>query len=379
MSKLWIIAGERSGDSRGAELLRELKARDPGLIIYGAGGPKMQAYATEPFDNWVEQAGVLGLWDVLKHYPYFRGKFNAMLANIARVKPDAIIFVDYPGFNLRLAKALRRKHPELKLIYYVSPQVWAWNRGRIPKMAKILDLMICIFPFEKQLYEASGLPTEFVGHPLIEELAREPRTIERAENLLGLFPGSREREIKRLFPVMLAAAKLVLKSRPEIRFEAAAANEAHADWMRQEAKAVGLDCDIQAGQAHELMQRATAGIVCSGTATLEAAFFGLPYCLVYKIAWLTFEIGRRLVTIRFLGIVNILAGRHVIHEYIQHFCTPFALADESLRLLNSAEARASLQKQLAEIIATLGGTGASAGAADAILRKLAPSGKSGAA
>ena len=367
---IWIVAGEQSGDARGAELLRELKARQPELKVYGAGGPKMRAYATEPFDEWIEQAGVLGLWDVIKHYPYFRKKFTAMQANIARVQPDAVVLVDYPGFNLRLAKALRVTHPKLKIIYYISPQVWAWNRGRIPKMAKILDLMICIFPFEKTLYEASGLPTEFVGHPLVEELARNRQPIARQENLLGLFPGSREREIKRLFPVMLEAAKLVLKSRPEVIFEAAAANEAHAEWMRREAKAARVHCTVNTGQAHELMQKATAGIVCSGTATLEAAYFGLPYCLVYKIAWLTFEIGRRLVTIRFLGIVNILAGKQVIREYIQHFCTPFALADESLRLLNSAEARSGLQSQLAEIIASLGGPGASSGAAEAILREL---------
>lgn len=375
MSKLWIIAGEQSGDARGAELLRELKARDPHLVIYGAGGPKMQAFTSEPFDNWIEQAGVLGLWDVIKHYPYFRGKFNAMRRNIDAAQPDAVVFVDYPGFNLRMAKALRKAHPSLKLIYYISPQVWAWNRGRIPKMAKILDLMICIFPFEKTLYEASGLPTEFVGHPLVEELARDRQPIARSESLLGLFPGSREREIKRLFPVMLEAAKLILKSRPDVAFEAAAANDAHAAWMQAEAKAANIDCTIRAGQAHDLMQRATAGIVCSGTATLEAAYFGLPYCLVYKIAWLTFEIGRRLVTIRFLGIVNILAGKQIIREYIQHFCTPFALADESLRLLNSAEARANLQSQLAQVVASLGGSGASAGAADAILRKLPASSK----
>jgi lipid-A-disaccharide synthase len=177
--------------------LREL---DPSLRFLGAGGPKMQVLAEAPFDNWIAEAGVLGLWDVLKHYGYFRRKFHAMLADIAREKPDAVLFVDYPGFNLRLARALRDRGFPGKILYYISPQVWAWNRGRIKKMARILDLMICVFPFEQPMYEASGLHTVFAGHPLLESLAREKTGAPREENLLGLFPGSRSREVKRIFP-----------------------------------------------------------------------------------------------------------------------------------------------------------------------------------
>ncbi len=381
---IWIVAGEASGDARAAELMKALREKSPEIRFIGAGGPKMKALAGEPFDDWIAEAGVLGLWDVLKHYGYFRRKFDRMLADIDQHRPDAVLFVDYPGFNLRLAKALRQRGYPGKNLYYISPQVWAWNRGRIPKMARILDLMICVFPFERPMYEASGLHTVFAGHPLLEALAPEKTGTRREENLLGLFPGSREREVKRNFPVMVDAARIILKSRPDVRFEAAAASAAHAARMRE--MAGDLNIDIRHGQAHDLMQRATVGIVCSGTATLEAAYFGLPYCLIYKIAWLTFEIGRRLVNVDGLGIINILnnyrqnpppdprlpavPAPHVIREFIQHFATPEALADESLRLLNNAEARAELSAKLTTIVSELDAEGASRRAAAAVLENL---------
>lgn len=381
---IWIVAGEASGDARAAELMKAVQAKSPGIRFIGAGGPKMKQLAEAPFDDWIAEAGVLGLWDVLKHYGYFRRKFDQMLADIDRHKPDAVLFVDYPGFNLRMAKALRKSGYPGKNLYYISPQVWAWNRGRIPKMARILDLMICVFPFERPMYEASGLHTVFAGHPLLEALADEKTHIARDENLLGLFPGSREREVKRHFPVMVEAARLVRKSRPDVRFEAAAASAAHASRMKE--MAGDLPIEIRHGQAHDLMQRAGTGIVCSGTATLEAAYFGLPYCLIYKVAWLTFEIGRRLVNVDGLGIINILnnyrqnpppdprlpavPAPHVIREFIQHFATPGALADEALRLLNNAPARAELTSKLTTIVSELDAEGASQRAADAILDHL---------
>ncbi|HVE15189.1 MAG TPA: lipid-A-disaccharide synthase [Chthoniobacterales bacterium] len=369
MSKrIWIVAGEASGDARSAELMRAIHDLDAGIEFIGAGGPKMQPLAGEPFDNWIAEAGVLGLWDVLKNYGYFRAKFDRMLADIERLRPDAVLLVDYPGFNLRLAKALRKRQPKIRILFYVSPQVWAWNRNRIPKMARWLDLMLCIFPFEKPLYEKSGLRTEFVGHPIVEQMSRDRQPLERDPLLLGFFPGSREREVRRIFPPMVKAARLVAAARPDIRFEAAAASEAHAAQMRE--MAAGVPIEIRAGSAHELMQHAGVGIVCSGTATLEAACFGLPYALVYKTAWLTFEVGRRLIKVPHLGIINILAGRTVVRELIQDAATPGALADEALRLFNNPSARARLAVELGEVIATLHGEGASDRAARAVLDAL---------
>jgi lipid-A-disaccharide synthase len=350
--------------------MRAVHRIDPSVEFVGAGGPKMRPLAGEPFDNWIAEAGVLGLWDVIRNYGYFRAKFNRMLGDIERLKPDAVLLVDYPGFNLRMAKALRARVPSARILYYVSPQVWAWNRRRIPKMAKWLDLMLCIFPFEKPLYEESGLRTEFVGHPIVEQMALDRVPVERDPLLLGLFPGSREREVRRIFPAMVAAAQRIAKSRPDVRFEAAAVSESHAATMREMAQ--GTPIMIRAGAAHELMQRAGVGIVCSGTATLEAACFGLPYALVYKTAWLTYEVGRRLVKIKHLGIVNILAGRTVVREFIQDAATPAALADEALRLLNDAGARERLAGELAEVVAALQGEGASGRAARAVLDAIAP-------
>jgi lipid-A-disaccharide synthase len=381
MTSLWFVAGEASGDARAAEVMNALKAIDPELRFVGAGGPQMQQHCAEPFDNWIAEAGVLGLWDVLKHYVYFRRKFHGMLRQIQQVRPDALVLVDYPGFNLRLAKALRAREFPGKILFYISPQVWAWNRGRIPKIARFLDLMICVFPFEQAMYEASGLHTVFVGHPLLEALEAKKVAVAREENLLGLFPGSREREVKRIFPTMVAASRLVWQQRPDVRIEAAAASQTHASLMRQIAG--DLPIAIRAGTAHQLMQHAGAGIVCSGTATLEAAFFELPYCLVYRAAWLTFQVGRRLVDVDCLGIINILnsykqnppkdprlparSASHAVREFIQHFATPEALASEALRLLNDADARSQLVAKVNEIVATLKAEGASRRAARAIL------------
>jgi len=384
MTTLWFVAGEASGDARAAEVMNVLGAIAPKFRFLGAGGPKMRAIAADPFEDWIAEAGVLGLWDVLKHYGYFRQKFHRMIEQIEETKPDAIVLVDYPGFNLRLAKALRTRRFPGKILFYISPQVWAWNRGRIPKMARLLDLMICVFPFEQPMYEASGLHTVFVGHPLLEALAAEKSGVARDENLLGLFPGSREREVKRIFPIMVEASRLIRERRPDVRLEAAAASESHADRMRQ--MAGDLPIMIRSGTAHQLMQRACAGIVCSGTATLEAAFFGLPYCLVYRVAWLTFEVGRRLVDVDCLGIINILnnykqnppadprlpakPAPHVVREFIQHFATPEALASEALRLLNDPQTRSRLVANVNEIVTTLEAQGATRRASQAILDAL---------
>jgi len=355
--RIAIVAGESSGDAHGAALMRALRASDAAIRFCGKGGPAMLAEAVASggsLDDWIAEAGVLGLWDVLRHYCYFRGKFSALLRELAEDPPEALLLVDYPGFNLRLAKAVRRRGISTRILYYISPQVWAWNRRRIPEMARALDLMICIFPFEEEIYRASGLPTLFAGHPMAGELRAVP-IAERDPLLLGLFPGSREREVRRIFPALLGAARIVHASRPEIRMEAAAATPAHAELMRALAAGAGVEVTVSAGSSRDLMRRSAAGIVCSGTATLEAACLGLPYALVYRVAGLTYEIGRRVIRVPYLGIVNILAKRPVVREFIQDQATPEALADEALRLLNSGEARERLSADLASAVAGLGG------------------------
>ena len=373
---LALVAGESSGDTHGSALMRSLREASPGVRFTGKGGPKMAGEATVSggsLDNWIAEAGVLGLWDVLRHYGYFKKKFEAFLDELAANPPEALILIDYPGFNLRLSKAVRKRRIPTRIIYYISPQVWAWNRRRIPEMARALDLMICIFPFEKKIYEPSGLRTVFSGHPMAGELHAVP-TAQREENLLGLFPGSRTREVTKIFPSMLGAAELVHRSRPDVRFEVAAATPHHAELLQEMISGSKAPITISTGNSRDLMQRAAVGLVCSGTATLEAACLGLPYALVYRVAWLTYEVGIRVIRVPYLGIVNILAERPVIREFIQHDATPAALADEALRLLNSTEAREHLAADLAEVVATLGSREASSAserAAQAVLECLA--------
>jgi lipid-A-disaccharide synthase len=229
--------------------------------------------------------------------------------------------------------------------------------------------MICIFPFEKELYEKSGLPTLFAGHPMVDRLNALRTGKPRDETLVALLPGSREREISKIFPVLLDAARIMQRARPELRFAAAAASKKLAARMK-EMQGDQKICDIQIGNAYDLMQHAGTGAVASGTASLEAAFFGLPYCLVYKVAPLTYIAARMLMKVEFLGMVNILAGREVVHEFLQKEAEPRLIADELLRLTNSEDARTKLASKLAQATSQLGEGQAHHRAAKVILDQL---------
>lgn len=371
MKRLFFIAGEVSGDTHGAALMRELSRGE--VFLAGLGGPLMAEVSGE-VENWLDQAAVLGLWEVLKKYGYFKAKMDETVARILAEKPDGIVLIDYPGFNLRLAKRLRDAGFAGKLIYYISPQVWAWKKGRIKTMAALLDRMICIFPFEKPLYENSGLTTVFAGHPIVDSLeAKRIPGVERDPNLVALLAGSREREVEALFPAMAEAAVRMKAARPALRFAASAVNERLAARMRSIADAARLhpaSLRIGIGDVYDVMQRAAAGVVASGTATLEAAYFALPYCLVYRVAWLTYVVGRAVIQVNHLGIVNVIAGREVVRELLQNDASPEGISSELTRLLDDSEARKSLQSKMAEVIAQLGGGGAHANAAKAVMDAL---------
>ncbi len=369
---LYIVAGEASGDLRGAELLRPLKESRPNLRVLGAGGPRLAALADGPFLDWSEEA-VVGIWEVVRKYGYFRAQLDRMLAEIETTRPRILLLVDYPGFNLRLAAAAKSRLPHLKTIFYVSPQVWAWNRGRIPKMAGYLDLMLCIFPFEKPLYEASGLRTEFVGHPMLDSLALLKTEGKRHGDLIGLFPGSRDREVRRLFPTMLEAARLLSQRHPKLRFEASAANPRLETWMREHTAASGFDpcfCPVNTGRFYSLAQEATVGIVCSGTATLEAAYFGLPMVITYKVTPITYAMGKLLIRVPHLGMPNVLANREIVPELLQKAASPVALARVVEGLLLNPPLREAQQTAFGEIIASLGAPGAGARAAEFVAEML---------
>ena len=240
-------------------------------------------------------------------------------------------------------------------------------------MARTLDLVICIFPFEKPLYQKSGLHAEFAGHPMVDRVETLRRPWKREPGLVGWFPGSREDEVRRLFPVMIKAAQLIKEQVPNARFAVSAANEVLASQMRELADASGYpDAKrwIETGTVYDLMQRAEVGTVASGTATLEAACFGLPYALIYRISWPTYIAAKILVRIKFIGIINVLAEREVVEELIQHRCTPKAVADSMVALLTSVGKRENLQRGLAEVVATLGAGGAYQRAAKSVIKAI---------
>jgi lipid-A-disaccharide synthase len=368
---LFLVAGEASGDARGAELIAALSALRPGIRFAGLGGPRMRSLSDGEIEDWIERAAVIGIVDVLRHYPFFKRQMDRARRAIAGGKPDAVIPIDYPGFNLRLAAAAKADNPGVRVLYYISPQVWAWHTGRIAKMARYLDRMLCIFPFEPPLYERSGLASEFVGHPIVEALGPLRSSAPRDPDTIALLPGSRSREIDKIFPAMLGAAGILRRGRPALRFEAAAASEAAAVRMRALLSGhTGIPCEIRVGSAHELMVRAAAGMVASGTATLEAAFLGLPHLLVYRVSAITYEIAKRLIRVPHLGIVNILAGREVVPEFVQAAARPDALAAGVARLLDDPAALAAHREGVEGALRSLGGPGAAERAARAILATL---------
>lgn len=371
---IYFVAGEVSADNHGAALMRSLRELDPTLKFVGRGGPQMRHVAGASIRNWIGEAAVLGLWEVLRKYGYFREQFHQTLNEIPESKPDAVVLIDYPGFNLRLAGALRRQSQTQKTIYYISPQVWAWNRGRIKKMARFIDLVLCIFPFEANLYNDSGLRAVFVGHPMIESLETQKIEIERDSNLVGLFPGSRLREVRKIFPVMIEAARLLLQTKPGLRFHVAAASEGFAremsEMLRSEQSEDRQAIKIIVGQTAALMQQAWAGIVASGSATLEAAYFRMPFVLIYKVAWPTYIAARLVVNVDYLGMPNLLADKQVIPEFIQHEARPDAIVKALQALMEDANVRDGMISEFDTIVGKLGGSGASDRAARAILQEL---------
>ena len=365
---LYVVAGEMSGDAHAAGLLEALLELRPGLKVAGAGGPKMRAVAGEEIRNWVDQAAVMGIVEVLKHYSFFKRSFDEMLAEVKAQRPEVLLLVDYPGFNFRFAGAVRRELPCTKIVQYVCPQVWAWKKGRIPKMVELFDEVLCLLPFEPEIFDGTGLKTSFVGHPLVDELEEARVNGEREPDLVALMPGSREPEVEKLFPMMLETAVRLRSDRSELRFAVPAANAKLKARIGElaEAARMGDALEILDGGAHELMQRAACGVVASGTATVEAGYYGLPYCLVYKLAWPTYLIARMVVKIEHVGLVNILAGEEVVKEFIQSEADPCHVSQELGRFLEDPLEVQALQRKLATTLEKLGGVGAHRRAAEAV-------------
>lgn len=394
---VYFVAGERSGDNHGASLLKALRARAPQMQLLGRGGPKMRVIAGDKFRDWIDQTAVLGLWEVIRRYPFFHRQFQATISEINGARPSAVVLIDYPGFNLRLARALRTKLPELKIIYYISPQVWAWNRRRVSEMAQSIDLMLCIFPFEAPLYQKSGLRAMFVGHPMMSDITNEnasPRRnkesssefveqtpldplslagLHRDKNLIGLFPGSREREVKKIFPIMRKAAVELSHENPDLHFAVSAVSDPLAELICSDLhgkEAKGKFSIVKGEGARSLMAKVNVGMVASGTATLEAALSQLPFVLIYRVAWLTYLAARLVVKIKYLGMPNVLANREIVPEFIQHKAQPRAIAVALRRLLTNKMERERMLADFAAVTHKLGRGEAAENAANEIIAEL---------
>ena len=357
---VYVVAGEVSGDTHGSELMGALAKQAGGFGFRGLGGPEMSRLSEGLVRDWVEDAAVVGVWEVLRRYSWFKKRFEETLSEILELRPEVLLLIDYPGFNLRLAKQIHEKLPETKIVHYVAPQVWAWNHKRIPQIATTHDLMICLFPFEVPIFEGAGLRSRCLGHPLVDELEEKRIKASRGENLIGLFPGSRIKEVSRLFPMMLESASRLLRENTEIRFVAAAASEKVARVMGSFIEASGLPDDlveVQTGESQHLMQTVTCGVVASGTATLEAAYYGMPYCLVYRVAWPTFLMAKQLVKLKFIGLINILAGRELVREFIQAEANAYEVALWLGQALANEGIRTKLSGELLEAASRLGEPG----------------------
>lgn len=366
--KLFMVAGEKSGDKQGALLIRELLARCPGLEIEGLGGSAMHELVPA-VEDWAEAAGVVGFVDVVRNIRFFARKLTEITRRIVAEQPDGLVLIDYPGFNQRLAERVHKQAPGVKIAYFIAPMVWAWHRDRIPKLAAVLDLMLCTFPFEKPLFEAAGLRTEFVGHPLVDDILAKRRAGVREKNLIGLFPGSRRREVERHFPIFCEVVKACRTRHPEWRFKTSGSNPRLTAGMERMAREAGVkpeEVNITPGLYHDLMDEAEAALVTSGTATLESALHELPFGLVYRVNPITFFLGRMVVHIKWLGMVNILIDRTITTELIQSDFTADKCIAE-LERLTTPEPRAQVLADMRESMALLGHGGAAGKAAEAIL------------
>jgi len=375
MKRIMIIAGEPSGDLHGGCLVTELKRMRPDLEIYGIGGDRMQAAGMELVYH-ISDFSFMGFAEVLGHLPFIRQAMKRLERLLAERRPEAVVLIDYPGFNLRFgAKA---KRAGVKIIYFISPQVWAWGRGRVRRIRRLVDRMLCILPFEEQFYRRLGVPAVYVGNPLLDEarpkLSREAfcrqQGLSVSQPLVGLLPGSRRQEVEKILPVMLGACQLLSEKQPSIQFALNLAPGFPPEPAVELIKRSGLKVALSTGQSYELMAHSDLVLVASGTATLECGIIGTPMIIVYKTSWLSYFLGRMLVRVSYIGLVNLVAGKKVAPEFIQHEARPGAIFLMAQMLLAEGRPRQAVREELARIPGLLGEPGAARRAADEVLDML---------
>ncbi|MEM7376641.1 MAG: lipid-A-disaccharide synthase [Pseudomonadota bacterium] len=363
--KLMISAGEASSDLHAANALETLHMRGVRPHCFGMGGLALQKRGMRlDVDN--RELAVIGIVEVLARYPEFKRKLRLLRSILAEQKPDLLMLVDYPDFNLKLAETAVSLN--IPVLYYISPQIWAWRAGRIKRIGRLVSHMAVLFPFETRYYEAENIPVTYVGHPLMDEV---PRNLDRANcraelnlpadaRVVGLLPGSRRGELSRLLPVLIGAAQLLLQRDPTLRFVLPLADALDDDLLDAHPALADLPVQVVRHNTHAAITACDAVAVASGTATLEVALLGVPMVILYKVQAINYAILSRLVRIPHIGLVNIVAERGVVTELIQADATPEAVCDEVHRLLDDPDRAASVRRDLSEVSARMGEPGASA-------------------
>jgi lipid-A-disaccharide synthase len=369
--RVMIVAGEASGDIYGADLVREALLLDPGLQFYGIGGDRMRAAGVEILVDSAEMA-VMGLVEVLKHFRVISAAYFKLKTLLCKAPPDLLILIDYPGFNLRLAGAA--KQAGVKVLYYISPKVWAWKAGRVRKIAATVNRMAVIFPFEVPLYEKAGVQVSFVGHPMLDlvnvSMRREEAAasfgLDPSRKIVGLFPGSRRSEIERILPTILAAAELLQRRFPSLQFVLPLASTLREEDILPYLKQTGINAVITRQRIHDLIRACDAVISVSGTVTLEIALVGTPMVIIYKLAPVTYQVAKWLVQIEHVGLCNIVAGEAIVQELLQDDASPETIAAEIGMILSDAAYEHAMKVKLATIQGKLGGGGASKNIAELV-------------
>lgn len=360
-----IIAGEASGDLHGSSLVRETRSLDPTHQFFGIGGSLMRAEGVETLVDAREMA-VVGLVEVIAHFPTIFRAFRKMEKILKQNPPDLLILIDYPDFNLRLAKVA--KSVGVKVLYYISPQVWAWRVGRVKKIAKLVDHMAVVFPFEVPFYEKEGVPVSFVGHPLVDsvqptmslEAARDTFGIDPTRQTVGLFPGSRKQEIRNHLPILLASARLLSERFPDLQFILPLASSLERADVTPYLDSCGVAVTLIEGKGYDVIQVCDAIISVSGTVTLEIALLGIPLVIIYRVSPLTYQVAKRLIRVDHVGICNIVAGKRVVREMIQHEAEPVFIAEEITRILTDSSYSEGIRIGLSLVRKRLGSGGCSA-------------------
>lgn len=368
MPRLLISCGEPSGEFYAAELVAELRKQHPDLEAVGLGGDRLAAEHVRLLAH-LKDLAVVGLFEVLSHLRRIKTLFDSVVAEAARFRPDVAVLIDYPDFNLRLARELKKLG--IPVVYYVSPQLWAWRRGRIKDVKRDVAKMLVIFPFEEQIYRDAGVPVTFVGHPLIDHV-RPPADraaiarklgLEGDRPVIALLPGSRNKEVGFNLPPMMGAVRLLREKRPDLQFILAAAPHLRADAL-QEATRIGVI--VKEGATRDVLSAARVAVVASGTATVETALTLTPMVVVYRLSALTYTLGKPLLSVSNYAMVNLIAGRVVVPELIQGDFTPSRVTEETLRVLDEGASRTEMLRNLEEVREKLGRGGATRRAADEV-------------